>query len=86
MTSSPGISLHVTVTVAPENADELLRLARPILDVIAAEPECLYFEVVQSKEQPGRFQIVENWNKDIDWFMNVGPLIQLMISCLIEGT
>lgn len=71
MVASHGLSLHVTVTVAPENAEELLRRAKPILDLVAAEPECLYFEVIQSAEQPGRFKIVENWSKDLEWFMKV---------------
>lgn len=67
-----GISFHLTFTVAPENANEFLKRFGPIVDLVAAEPECEYFEVFQSPEQPGRFRVVEHWSKDKDWFMKVG--------------
>lgn len=71
MDASDGISFHLTFTVAPGNADEFLRRSRSIFDLVAAEPECEYFEVFQSPEQPGRFRVVEHWSRDKDWFMKV---------------
>ncbi|KAL8834993.1 MAG: hypothetical protein Q9170_003514 [Blastenia crenularia] len=70
MSSTPrGISFHVNITVAPSSADEFLRRARPTIDLIAAEPKCLFFELFQSADQPGRFKIVENWAMTQEQFM-----------------
>ena len=66
-----GTSLHVTIVVAPENADKFLELGKPVFDAVTAEPENLFFEVFQDPAQPGYFRFVENWSKDKDWLMNV---------------
>ncbi|XXH03448.1 hypothetical protein Hte_009850 [Hypoxylon texense] len=66
---SQGISLHVTVHIAPENADRFLAAFKAIFDVVAAEPECTFFEIYRSPEEPGKFTWVENWSKDRQWFV-----------------
>ena len=71
MGQKTGISLHLTITVAPEKSEEFLSHFKPIFDEVTAEPECTYFEVFQDPSQPGTFQIVENWTKDLEWFMTV---------------
>ncbi|CAF9927710.1 MAG: hypothetical protein HETSPECPRED_006653 [Heterodermia speciosa] len=64
-----GISLHVTIVVAPENADKFLESLRPCFDAVTAEPECMSFQVFHDAEQPGYFRFVENWSKDKDWLI-----------------
>ncbi|KAI1773491.1 hypothetical protein F4818DRAFT_443329 [Hypoxylon cercidicola] len=66
---SQGISLHVTVHIAPENVDRFLVAFKAIFDVVAAEPECTFFEVYRSPEEPGKISWVENWSKDRQWFV-----------------
>ncbi len=66
-----GISLHVSVTVAPENADKFLAAFKPCFDAVTAEPECTFFEVYRDADTPGRFMWVENWSKDKEWFFKV---------------
>ena len=66
-----GTSLHVTVTVAPENIDKFLAAFKACFDAVTAEPECTYFEVFQDSDTPGRFKWVENWSKDKEWFFKV---------------
>ncbi|KAF3058602.1 hypothetical protein GL218_05834 [Daldinia childiae] len=66
---SKGISLHVTVHIAPENVERFLVAFKAIFDVVAAEPECLFFEVYKSVEEPGKLTWIENWSKDIQWFL-----------------
>ncbi|KAI1662755.1 hypothetical protein F4813DRAFT_394897 [Daldinia decipiens] len=68
---SKGISLHVTVYIAPENVGRFLVAFKTIFDVVAAEPECLFFEVFKSVEEPGKLSWIENWSKDIQWFLQV---------------
>ncbi|KAI0842656.1 hypothetical protein F5Y06DRAFT_132281 [Hypoxylon sp. FL0890] len=70
ITPSPkGISLHVTVHLAPENVERFLVAFKAIFDVVVAEPECLFFEVYKSVEEPGKISWVENWSKDVQWLM-----------------
>ncbi|KAI1805192.1 hypothetical protein F4811DRAFT_236894 [Daldinia bambusicola] len=64
-----GFSLHVTVHIAPENVEKFLAAFKPVFDVVAAEPECLFFEVYKSPEDPGKLSWVENWSKDMQWFL-----------------
>ncbi|KAI1142590.1 hypothetical protein F5Y05DRAFT_231950 [Hypoxylon sp. FL0543] len=67
--SSKGISLHVTVHIAPENVERFLVAFKAVFDLVAAEPECLFFEVYKSVEEPGKISWVENWSKDVQWLM-----------------
>lgn len=66
-----GFSLHLDVTVAPENVDKFLAAFKPCYEAVIAEPENTFFEVFQEADQPGHFRIVENWSKGKDWFMAV---------------
>ncbi len=68
---SNGISLHVTITIAPENVEKFLDACKPVFDVVTAEPECLFFEIFQDAENPGRLKWVEDWSKDKEWFFKV---------------
>ncbi|KAI0896610.1 hypothetical protein F4806DRAFT_433210 [Annulohypoxylon nitens] len=67
--SLKSTSVHVTVHVAPENVEKFLAAFKKIFDVVAAEPECLFFEVYKSAEEPGKISWVENWGKDMQWLM-----------------
>ncbi|KAJ4190500.1 hypothetical protein NW767_011327 [Fusarium falciforme] len=71
MASNHGISLHVTVYVDPENVPKFLEHFKPVYDKVVAEPECTFFEVYQSSEDPGTLHWVENWNQTTDWLLNV---------------
>ena len=59
-----GISLHVNITVAPENVDKFLAAFKTCFDAVTAEPECTFFEVFHDVDNPGDFRFVENWSKD----------------------
>lgn len=73
-TPARGISFHVTIIVAPENASKFLESSRQVFKDIAAEPKCLYFSLVESAEQKGKFKIVENWAMSFGEFQKVGFL------------
>lgn len=66
-----ALSLHVVITVAPENVDKFLAYLKPAYDAVCAEQENIYFEVLQDPERPGRFKFVENWNCSKEWLMTV---------------
>ena len=87
MGQKTGINLHLTITVAPENAQVFLSHFKPVFDAVTAEPECTYFEVFRDPSEPGTFLVVENWNKDLTWFMNVrDPLFSSfqLLACHLE--
>ncbi|KAF2470908.1 uncharacterized protein BDR25DRAFT_303506 [Lindgomyces ingoldianus] len=67
----PTLSLHVTITIAPENVTKFLEALKPAYDAVIAEPECTFFEVYQSAEEPGVFKFVENWKATREWMINV---------------
>ncbi|OCL10314.1 hypothetical protein AOQ84DRAFT_289535 [Glonium stellatum] len=56
------LSLHIKITVAPENGEKFLAALKPVFEKVVAEPECTYFEVFQNPETPGAFCLVQNWN------------------------
>jgi hypothetical protein len=57
----PGISLQVTVTIAPENVPKFFELFKPVYEKVIEEPDCTFFEVYISPENPGVLSWVENW-------------------------
>ncbi|KAI0881783.1 uncharacterized protein GGS22DRAFT_171867 [Annulohypoxylon maeteangense] len=67
--SFKGTSVHVTVHIAPENVEKFLAVFKEVFDVVAAEPDCLFFEVYRSAEEPGKISWVENWGKEMQWLM-----------------
>jgi quinol monooxygenase YgiN len=69
--SSSGVSVHVQVTIAPENVGAYLELMKEVLKHVTAEPECTFFEVYQDPEKPGVLKWIENWSKGMDWLMTV---------------
>ena len=74
MAQQPSISLHVTITVAPENVSLLLSHSKPVIELVAAEDECTYVEVFESQTQRGKIKVVENWvgsRGTVEGFMQV---------------
>lgn len=69
--STPTVSLHVKITIAPENVDKFLGHFKSIYDIVSSEPECLFFEVYQNPDVPGEFKLVENWNATQEWVRDV---------------
>ncbi|RYC62613.1 hypothetical protein CHU98_g3596 [Xylaria longipes] len=64
-----GMSLHVTVYIAPENVGRFFAAFGPVYSKVIAEPECLFFTVYQTPEEPGKISWVEDWSKSPDWFL-----------------
>ncbi|KAH7138633.1 hypothetical protein B0J11DRAFT_20977 [Dendryphion nanum] len=72
MTSAgPNFSLHVNITVAPENVAKFLQALKPAYEGVLLEPENIFFEVYQDPANPGAFRFVENWNATPQWFQEV---------------
>ncbi|CAG8949538.1 hypothetical protein HYFRA_00007770 [Hymenoscyphus fraxineus] len=67
----PGLSLEVTVTIAPENVPKFFESFKPAYEAVIAEPECTFFEVFIDPDQPGVIHWVEGWKKDKMWLLGV---------------
>ncbi|KAL4994061.1 hypothetical protein BDV10DRAFT_177598 [Aspergillus recurvatus] len=68
---SSGLSLQVTVFIAEENVPRFFEAFLPAYEKVTAEPECTFFEVYQSLENPGELSWVENWSQSLDWLKEV---------------
>ncbi|UKZ80150.1 hypothetical protein TrVFT333_007907 [Trichoderma virens FT-333] len=71
MEHEEGFSLQVTVTIDPANVEKYMDFFKPCYDLVIAEPECTFFEVYQSSDNPGELHWVENWSKSPQWFLEV---------------
>ena len=78
--NGPSVSLHVRITVTPENAAKFLEYLKPCYDVVSAEPECVFFEVFQNPATPGEFKFVENWHATVDWLKDVSTSMMTTVS------
>lgn len=61
-------TVFVTFQIQPTKIEEFKAAHRPVWAACAAEPECLFFDVFQDPEKPGRFRFVEVWNETREWF------------------
>lgn len=64
-------SLQVTVYFKQEDVPKFFEHFRPIFEKVSAEPECVYFELFQDTEDPGKISWIENWDKSPSWFLTV---------------
>ena len=65
------MTLFVTITVHPKDHDEFLKALRPCWQGCIQEPECIYFDVFHSSDNPGTFRFVEVWTENREWFKTV---------------
>lgn len=68
---TPSVSVHIRLTVDPSKINEFLKISRPMFDAVTAEPLNTFFEMYRDDKTPGVFKLVENWDADIDYMMNV---------------
>ena len=78
--TGPQLSLHVSITVAPENVEKFLAALRPAYEGVIAEPENIFFEVYQEQGKPGVFRFVENWNATAQWFQEVRTSVWMKLN------
>lgn len=71
---SPSISVHITITIDPSNNEAFLEALRPTFEAAIKEPLNTSMEVFQDAKTPGIFRIVENWNANTEYMMNVRNL------------
>jgi len=60
----PGTVFHVWIWIDPKNASEFEGHLRKCYEKVILEPECTFFEVMNSPERPGEYCFVEGWTCD----------------------
>ncbi|KAL5399866.1 hypothetical protein PMIN03_012601 [Paraphaeosphaeria minitans] len=65
------LSLQVTFHIDPSNVEAFLKALKPAYDGVIAEPECVFFQVFQSAETPGKIKFIENWDASLEWLTTV---------------
>ena len=65
------MSLHVSIYIDPSNRTAFLEAFKPCFEAVRAEKECLFFEIYSDPDDAGHFSWVENWSRDVEWFMTV---------------
>ena len=68
--ASPAKQLthFVTFYIKPLEVDTWLSAHRPVWDLCAKEPQCLYFDVFQDPDRLGKFRLVKIWHESHAWF------------------
>lgn len=66
-----AFTLQVKVAIDPKDRDTFVKHFKIAYDIVIAEPECAYFFVGESIQEPGVFHWTEGWTKDVQWFMTV---------------
>lgn len=61
----------MNITIDPSNIGAFLTALKPVYEALVSEPNCTYFEVFHSLEEPGAFRFVENWDQTKEWFLEV---------------
>lgn len=64
-------SLQLTVWFNPSDLPKFWSAFKPIFDVVAAEPQLLYFEVFEDPAEPGKISWIENWDMPPQKFLTV---------------
>jgi hypothetical protein len=67
----PQVSIQIDVFIDPSNVEKFLEAFKQVFDLVAVEPELLYFDMFQDPDDVGHLSWVENWNKDAEWLMTV---------------
>ena len=76
MDSKDHVTLMVDVYVAPENVADFLKGLKISYDGVAAEPECIFYDLFQETDVPGHLRIVEVWTESRDWMQEVGAVLR----------
>lgn len=65
-------SQHTTVYIDPSRLEEFWEAFLPVYEKTSAVPECLYLEVFEHPDTPGKITWITNWNATPEWVLKVG--------------
>lgn len=62
-----AFSQHTTVHIDPAHLDKFWEAYTPVFEKTSACPECLYFEVLEDPNVPGKITWIVNWDASPRW-------------------
>jgi len=65
------LTIHITWIFPPEQVAEFFEALYPLKEKLVQEDECLYFNVFETQGQPGVVRLVEMWDCEIKWMVEV---------------
>ena len=65
------LTLHITWKFPPEQVSAFYDALRPLQEKLVQEAECLYFNVYEVGQDAGIVRLVEIWDCDMKWMVNV---------------
>jgi quinol monooxygenase YgiN len=68
-TNQPRLSVHVQISVKPQDVPAFLDALKPCQNGCLSEKECLYFDVFHDGK--GNFRFLEIWTGTEEWFRSV---------------
>lgn len=74
MTSQP-LTLHITWHFPPDQVSTFYDALRPLHEKLVLEKECLYMNVYEIAQQPGVVRLVEIWDCDMKWMVEVSSFV-----------
>jgi hypothetical protein len=66
-----SLTLHITWKFPPEQVSAFYDALRPLQEKLIQEKECLYFNVYEVGQDTGVVRLVEIWDCDMKWMVNV---------------
>ncbi|UNI20500.1 hypothetical protein JDV02_006580 [Purpureocillium takamizusanense] len=67
LTTKRGLSVHISLFIAPENVSRFFEAFKPVYEKTLAEPECLFIEAYLASDDPGHIRLVENWDASVEF-------------------
>ncbi|KAE8446520.1 hypothetical protein EG329_011852 [Mollisiaceae sp. DMI_Dod_QoI] len=65
------LTIHITWVFPPELVAEFFEALYPLKEKLVQEDECLYFNVFETQGKPGVVRLVEMWDCEIEWMVEV---------------
>jgi hypothetical protein len=65
------LTLHITWKFPPDQVFAFYDALRPLQEKLIQEKECLYFNVYEVGQDSGVVRLVEIWDCDMKWMVNV---------------
>lgn len=78
--SKQPLTLHITCHFAPDDVPKFFDVLRPLCEKLVQEKECMYLNVFEIHGKPGVIRLVEIWDCDMEWMVQVAFLDLLRLN------
>jgi len=65
------ITIHITWRLKPGSEEAFYKALKPVYEKLTKQEQLQYFNVFKMTQQPDVYRMVEIWNADVSWIINV---------------